>query len=96
MATHVYTCERGGPLVVATDGVAPRWVTCPAGTDVDCERCNGAELQRAAPEFAGGSSALYRCPAKHELTLRTPSGRAVPESAECPVCKGIMVTAPRG
>jgi hypothetical protein len=94
MGAHLYLCDNGGPMVVATDGAPPRWVTCPACNVVDCNQCKGAKLQGAAPDFAGGASAVYRCEAGHEQTLRMPVGLEVPESAQCVRCDGMMLPQP--
>lgn len=93
MGTHLYVCENGGPMVVATEGTPPRWVTCPIDSTVECARCGGAQLQGEAQAFTGGSSALYRCKWGHGQTLRI-SGVGLPESAQCPVCDGLMLPEP--
>ena len=81
-------------MLVTTEGTPPRWVTCPACTIVDCERCDGAQLQGDAASFTGGASGLYRCEAGHEKVLTMPLGLGLPESAQCPECDGMMLPLP--
>jgi hypothetical protein len=91
MGTHLYVCENDGPLVVATEGAPPRWVTCPTGNGVECNRCEGAQLQGAAKDFGEGEGFVYRCKSGHARTLRLPAGVGRPESAHCPDCDGLML-----
>jgi hypothetical protein len=94
MGAHLYVCDNGGPMVVATDGAPPRWVTCPACNIVDCSQCKGAQLQGGAEDFEVGASAVYRCPSGHEQMLRMPVGKDLPESAQCSRCDGMLL--PKG
>jgi len=91
MGTHLYICDQGGPMTVATEEPPPRWVTCPICVANECRRCNGADLEGDADEFSEGTSARYRCDSKHERTLRVPAGEDLPESAECPECGGMLL-----
>jgi hypothetical protein len=91
MGTHLYVCDEGGPLVVATPGTPPGWVTCPLGSGYECSRCKGAALQGEAEPFCGGPASLYACAAGHRQVLQTPMGKGLPESAECPECKGTLL-----
>ena len=91
MGTHLYVCENGGPMVIATEGAPPRWVTCPSGRAVDCQRCDGAELQGVGQDFGGGQRFVYRCKSGHEKGLRMPDGVGRPESAHCTDCDGLML-----
>jgi hypothetical protein len=93
MGTHLYVCENGGPMIVATTGAPPRWVTCPSGTGIECDRCDGAQLQGVAPDFGGGVPFVYRCKSGHEKTLQLPTGMRRPESAHCTDCDGLMLPA---
>jgi hypothetical protein len=91
MSAHLYVCDVGGPMVVATEGAPPRWVTCPDCAGFECCKCPGALLQGDAPDFTGGSSRVYRCEAGHEQTLRFPADMQMPESAQCSRCDGLML-----
>lgn len=91
MGTHLYICENGGSMVVAMDGMPAPWVTCPECDGIDCDRCDGAQLQGDATAFSEGARAVYRCAAGHEKTLRVPSGAGLPESAQCTECDGMLL-----
>ena len=91
MGTHLYVCDKGPPMVVATQGAPPRWITCPACATFECDRCDGAQLEGEAEQFADGRSVLFRCEAGHEKTLRIPASGGVPESASCVECDGMML-----
>ncbi len=94
MGTHLYVCDNGGPMVVATVGPPPRWITCPVCTAVECARCDGAQLSGDAQGFAGGAYIVYRCEAGHEKPLRLPVGKDLPESVQCVECDGVMLPTP--
>ena len=91
MGAHLYVCDSSGPMVVATDGKPPRWVTCPACSVVECCCCKGAKLEGDAPGFSAGSSMTYRCEAGHTARLQVPDDTDLPESASCPECDGMML-----
>lgn len=91
MGTHLYVCDSGKPMVIATEGPPPRWVTCPVCNAVECQHCDGAQLQGATQDFLGGARVAYRCPVGHEKVLRMPTGGGLPESAQCVECDGMML-----
>lgn len=91
MGTHLYVCENGGPLVIATEGTPPPWITCPVCAANECGRCDGAKLQGLAEEFARGTSAVFRCSVGHEKEIRVPGGVRLPESAQCVECDAMML-----
>ena len=92
MGTHLYLCENGGPMVVATDGTAPQWVTCPVCVKaLECSDCPGAQLQGDAPAFPVASTVRYRCSAGHERLIMLPAGMQTPESTHCPDCNGMAM-----
>ena len=91
MGTHLYLCDKGEPMVIALEGMPPPWVTCPACDGIECNRCDGAELQGEAPAFSEGAQALYRCKAGHQKALRAPAGQGLPESAQCTECDGMLL-----
>jgi hypothetical protein len=90
MGTHLYVCEKGGPMVLGIDGTPPHWATCPFSHDG--APCDGAKLDGDAEPFTGGAAVEYRCAAGHARVIRVPAGRSSPESAHCPDCGGTLLS----
>jgi hypothetical protein len=96
MATHLYMCDEGGPMVLGVDGTPPKWATCPVCTKaLECAKCEGAQLQGETEPFADGTAIEYRCAAGHVRVIHLPAGRDLPESTHCPDCDGMLLPVSR-
>ncbi|MFO0588218.1 MAG: hypothetical protein U0441_11790 [Polyangiaceae bacterium] len=92
MRMHLYVCETGGPTTIGTDGAAPQWITCAACVkSLECDKCDGAQLQGDAPAFEVATHLTYRCSAGHERLIALPAGAGIPESTHCPDCNGMAL-----
>jgi hypothetical protein len=79
-------------MKLGIDGSPPKWATCPICVkSLECTKCEGAQLQGTATDFAPGPTVTYRCPAGHQRAITVSAGDLQPESAQCPDCDGMLM-----